>query len=282
MNTENPFIPSVLAQQDLAELQYSGDLRRNQAGYNSFKNERINTLTSDVFNRKRVAYQKADIDLKRYMDMDHNAALTAIRTEDATNLATKIQGHNDGLKNSMDQDVDLSRRQFEMNEWANYNKLETLFFLQILFISSLSLGVILFLYKNNTLTNTIASLLVAVIGVVVVASLVYRYYFTSKLRDGRLWHRRKFEEDVEAGSQNPKVCYNASGVPLDGDGSLTIDLNAIIPKPLTQCADSRYLKFKDWQNNLKAEMQNFQTVGSAPVIPLISKENLCSNRTRNE
>ena len=63
----------------------------------------------------------------------------------------------------------ITRRQFEINEWAYNNKLETLFLLQLLFISVLILVLFLFLSKSGYISNVFAG------GLCVILFLVLGY-----------------------------------------------------------------------------------------------------------
>lgn len=252
---QNKYIPSVLVQQDLERLEFAKDLRRNPSTYKNYNDQRIEEMTNEIYNKKRAAFQKAHIDLVRYMDMDHNANFYKSRSADVDRLSDKIHANNESVRQAIQRDKDTSRRQFEINEWYNYNKLETLFFLQVFFLASLSVAIIIFLQKNQTITNALAGLLTSLVLIIVVLLGLYRYYYTSRIRDTRLWHRRKFET-VAKPSEPPMKC--------DAQGNLDIDLNALIPKPATECADEVAQRIGTWQSNLQKEMEEYQLTGKTP------------------
>lgn len=70
---QNPYAPIASVYQDLERMKFAQDLRKTPDDYSSYVNTRVDQMTDEIFNRKRVAFQKAQIDLGRYMDMDHNA-----------------------------------------------------------------------------------------------------------------------------------------------------------------------------------------------------------------
>ena len=255
--------------QDLERLKFASDLRKNPEQYKAYVDQRVDALTGEVFNRKRAAFQKAQIDLGRYMDMDHNANLYKMRNGDVMRLTQAMEANNRSVKDKLETDLELSKRQFEINEWQNYNKLETLFFLQVFFIASLSMAIIIFLQKTSAITGTMASLLtVLLLGIVVVIG-VYRYYYTRRTRDNRLWHRRYF--GTAKAPSNCKSC--------DKDGNLTVDLNCLgVPEGLGACAEEKAYQFSRWQRGLQKEMLAYQESGTSPAAVLNSNNDVgCSS-----
>lgn len=254
MSATNPFIPTTLVSQDLERLKFAQNLRANPADYSAYVNERVNTMTDEVFNRKRTTFQKAQIDLGRYMDMDHNANFYKARSGDVDRMSDILGANNKRIEQGLKADKDISKRQFEINEWYNYNKLETLFFLQVFFIASLSMAIIIFLQKNSTLTPALAALLTGIVFVAVAGLGVYRYYYTRSTRDKRLWHRRYF-----GSAEAPKPANICSG-----GATVDMDINSIIPKSVTQCADDASNRFSSWQAGLEKEMMAYQETGASP------------------
>jgi hypothetical protein len=267
-STYNMYAPLAAIFQDLERLKFTQDLRQNPAEYQAYVNTRINALSSEIFDQKRVAFQKAHIDLGRYMDMDHNANFYKIRSADVDRLTDSITKNNDAIAQGISRDKDVSRRQFEINEWYNYNKLETLFFLQVFFIAALSMAIVIFMQKNNAITNSLAGLLTLLILVGVAGLGLYRYFYTTRTRDPRLWHRRYF--DTAKPPKAPAQC--------DNNGNIDVDINTLISKDITQCADESAQRFGKWQESLQQEMLAYQTTGATPSSITGSNDGLiCKN-----
>ena len=252
-NQSNPFIPMTEITQELERLKFAQDLRKNPSDYAAYVNQRVDEMSDEVFARKRAAFQKAQIDLGRYMDMDHNANFYKSRNADVDRLTTSIEENNNRLVQAVAADKDITKRQFEINEWYNYNKLETLFFLQLFFIAALSGAIIVYLEKNGIITSTLAGMLYAILAIIAGGTGLYRYYYTARTRDPRLWHRRNF------GKATPPK----KAVQCDKDGNVVFDVNSVIPKAVTQCADDATRRYEKWQENLQKEMMNYQTSGGA-------------------
>jgi hypothetical protein len=260
----NEYIPRALENQDLERMKFAQNLRKNPDDYNKYVQSRIDNISGEIFNRKRTAFQKAHIDLARYMDMDHNANFYKSRSSDVDRLTNDIAVNNERIMQELQRDKDVSKRQFEINEWYNYNKLETLFFLQLFFISTLCMVVIFYYQKTGAITNQIAALLTSVLGAIVVITGIYRWRYTKRDRDPRLWHRRDF------GTIGP-VQDNKCGT----DQDYTFDLNKILPEAATQCADQIVMdvvnrtgvindKFNSWQDGLTSEIADYQKGSARP------------------
>lgn len=265
MDASNPYIAKALEAQDLERMKFAQNLKKNPEDYKKYVQSRIDSLTSEVFNRKRTAFQKAHIDLSRYMDMDHNANFYKTRSSDVDRLTNDIAVNNQRILQELERDKDISKRQFEINEWYNYNKLETLFFLQLFFISTLSMVVIIYYQKTGTINSQIAAILTAIVCGVVIVTGLYRWKYTKETRDPRLWHRRDF------GSISPVQEKDKCGTDLN----YTFDLNKLLPKAVTQCADQIAIdgkaKFNKWQDDLTSEISSYQQGTDKPKSHQLGK-----------
>ena len=248
------YIPGAVLFQDLELLDFTRKLQRDPSSYSAYVNQNINSLTEDVFGQKRAAFQKAAVDLNRYMNMDHNANFYKIRMDDVDRLTSVMASGNTLVRQQAEHDKNLSKRQFEINDYYNYNKLEFLFFLQLFFIASLAMAVIIYLQKAGTLTNAFAGLLTIILILVVGITGAYRYKYTKNTRDTRLWHRRYF------GSAAPPK----KAAKCDPNGEISLDLNSVFPKGLTECADDAAQRLGRWSEGMKKEVQDYQEGGVTP------------------
>ena len=191
-SSSNSDISRVALAQELERLNFSNELRKNPQEYNLYVNTRINEMVKEISEKKNDSFKKAQIDLGRYMDMDHNANFYKVRNSDVDRLTKSVSDNNNSIAQGLAQDKQISKRQFEINEWYNQNKLETLFFLQMFFVTSLGMILLLSLVKAGYVPVLIAAIASAIMGFGVIFTGVYRYYYTEQTRDVRLWNRRKF------------------------------------------------------------------------------------------
>lgn len=121
-----------------------------------------------------------------------SAAYYVYRTADLKNLANDVDDMTVKQLNVLDINKDLAGRQYEINEWSNSNKLDTLYFLQVLFISLSLFGVLLFLVSNGFISSPVLSILGYSITAVAIILLIVRWRYTRYSRDGRYWNKQNF------------------------------------------------------------------------------------------
>ncbi len=246
-------IQQVLTDQDLERLNFAQTLKNNPGEYVGFLNERVEEITEEIYQQKRAAFQKADVDLARYMDMEHNANFYKIRNGDVDRLTKAIQESNTGVVNQKAFDKDITKRQFEINEWQNYNKLETLFFLQVFFIAILAAAIVGYLQKNLLITSSFAGLLLAILVIGVAAMGIYRYMYTNGgTRDPRLWHRRRF--GAAGAVAPPSRC--------DENGNVVVNTRDLVPAAVAQCVDNASERLNRFSDQISDEMLKYQTQGT--------------------
>jgi HAMP domain-containing protein len=144
---------------------------------------------------------------QRYNDMaaqvlgaDNNitaAAYYTARTQDLKNMAHDVD--NVAIKQLMTSDINagLVGRQNEINEWSNFNKLDTLFFMQVLFICLTFVSGILFLKTQNMISQSLFTLLAFLAAFLAFFALITRARKTSVLRDSRYWHKMRFPKQQD-------------------------------------------------------------------------------------
>lgn len=225
---KNPAIAAVVRDQQLERLNFATGLRKDPAGYSQFQQKNIGAILSDVKIRKESAFQKAQIDLGRYMDMHHNVNFYKTRSGDVNAITGVMLENNRRIGSSILRDKENSKRQFEINEWYNYDKLETLFFLQIVFMSSLAAAIVMYLTKKDMITVGFAGILYSLLVLSVAGVGLYKYYYTEGPRDVKLWHRRRFPK---AGPTPPPSCPD----PVSKTSSDIARALAASAKTLGQC-----------------------------------------------
>jgi len=98
---------------------------------------------------------------------------------------------------------DMTRRQAEINEWYYENKRETLFVLQLTLLVVLTVVVTLSMAQYGWISQDGADYVMGIVIVMGLLTWVYRWYYTSKIRDPRYWSTRRFAGDGGS-SENAK------------------------------------------------------------------------------
>ena len=182
--------------------QMSDSERGAYAGENVGKAlDRIKSLKQD-----RFTYLSEDL-----IGADNNLTSTAYyisRTGDLTNLAGDIDEVAAKQLTTSDINSDLIGRQNEINEWANENKLDTLYFLQILFVCLTFIATMVFLESKGLIPSFLLNLLIVLAAFLAVFVLVTRARYTSIRRDSRYWNKLRFGREVK-----DNIKSDACGVP---------------------------------------------------------------------
>ena len=122
-----------------------------------------------------------------------SAAYYVARTKDLSNLAKDVDTM--AVKQLTVSEINngVAGRQNEINDWSNFNKLDTLYIMQILFVSLSFVGILAFLLSNGTINRTLFAFLSYSIALVAVLMLIFRWRYTNVARDGRYWHKARFQ-----------------------------------------------------------------------------------------
>lgn len=112
------------------------------------------------------------------------------RNNSIATLTEQQIAENNSTRNAFAKAKDTYTRQGEINEWQAQNKLDTLFFLQILFLYFVVIIVLLYLRQAMILGSTAVYGTIGVLLVVVIGVLWNRVSYTNLSRDSRYWNRR--------------------------------------------------------------------------------------------
>lgn len=130
---------------------------------------------------------------------DNNITSTAFyvtRTQDLITMSNDIDEVAKKQLTTSDINAGVIKRQQEINEWSNSNKLDTLFFLQVLFICLTMICVAVFLRSLGFISLTLQVFLMVLIAAFAVFVLISRARFTSAVRDSRYWDKRRFSKQL--------------------------------------------------------------------------------------
>jgi hypothetical protein len=184
---------------DIETARLSADIEMNNflsgmssAERGTYAGENMANAISRVQAAKLDRFQYLSEDL---VGVDNNITSTAYyvqRTGDLTNLATDINTVASKQVSASEVNKGLITRQEEINQWSNNNKLDTLFFLQILFITLTFISTMVFLNSNGYISSYLLNLWIVLASFFAVFILITRARKTSVLRDGRYWNKMRF------------------------------------------------------------------------------------------
>lgn len=195
-------------QQAISDAQVAADLEMTKYLANMSDSERMDYAGTNAgiamdkvkaLKTDRFSYLSEDL-----TGADNNVTSTAYyltRTKDLKDMATDIDQVAVKQLSTSDINRGIIVRQNEINEWANGNKLDTLFFLQILFICLTLISALYFLNSKGIVSDYLLNLCIVLVSAVAVFVLITRARYTLVRRDARYWSKYR----------NPKMFLAPSG-----------------------------------------------------------------------
>lgn len=121
-----------------------------------------------------------------------SASYYTARTKDLSSLARDMNEMTVKQLDVAQLNSSVSLRQNEINEWSNYSKLDTLFFMQVLFVSLSLAAILAFLLSKNLIGHSLFVFVCGVITMIAMLTLLLRWRYSNVVRDGRYWHKNRY------------------------------------------------------------------------------------------
>jgi uncharacterized protein (UPF0333 family) len=205
-------ITNAMVDADVEMTTFLADLNSEDRG--KYAGNNMTTVIDRVKAVKSDRFQYITEDL---VGADNNITSTAYyiqNASDMTQMADDISSVTTRQLSASEINSGLISRQEEINEWANNNKLDTLFFLQILFITLTFISTMVFLNSNGLISSYLLNLLIVLASFFAVFVLITRARKTSVLRDGRYWNKMRFGTQ-KAPPMKPKTTCPGDTPPAD-------------------------------------------------------------------
>jgi hypothetical protein len=197
-------ISNVLVQQDVELAQAIQKLQSDPAKLSEFVSARKAELYDTVTKEHSDNFQKVYGDLGRSTDVVKNILYYHTRNKDLDGLQKAIFDKAKSEADAATFDSQNAKRQFEINEWTASNKGDTLFFLQLLFITLTITAPLLYMSRLGWIPNSVFYGLITLLTIALVLTLVVRIIYTTDIRDNRFWNRRRFAQ--MGGPPTPPTC----------------------------------------------------------------------------
>jgi hypothetical protein len=176
--------------------QMSDSEKANFAGTN------VATAINNIKAAKQDRFNYLSEDLK---GADNNLTSTAYyiaRTKDLKDMASDIDKVTMKQLSASDINSGIILRQGEINEWANDNKLDTLYFLQVLFLSLSFISLLMFLKSNGLISAYLMNLCTVLAAAFAVFVLITRARYTNVRRNPRYWNKMRFPREAGESSES--------------------------------------------------------------------------------
>jgi len=208
----------ILKLQDANLASMMNSLNNDPAKLNSFITKRKADVFNSVTKEHSDNFQKAYGDFTRASDGTTNIMYYHTRNKDLDNTQKAVFDKTKSEADAITFDSQNAKRQFEMNEWTANNKMDTLFFFQLLLIVLTLTAPLLYATKIGLIPSSVYYGVSGLIGIAVVLTLIVRAQYSLNKRDTRFWNRRRFAS--MGGPPTTVSCDALSSLATDAQNSL--------------------------------------------------------------
>lgn len=206
-------IDDVLRLQDVELANAMGDLSSNPAKLNDFITKRKADVYNTVSKEHSDNFQKVYGDMTRASDGTSNIMYYHTRNKDLDTLQGEVFSRAKAEAEAVQYDSQIAKRQAELNDWTANNKMDTLFFLQLVFITLTITAPLLYVHKIGLLPSSAFYGISSLLGVALALTFLVRMQYTWRTRDLRYWNRRRFAK--AGGEFTPPTCESIKA--LEGE-----------------------------------------------------------------
>lgn len=206
-------IQDVLKFQDVELANAMNTLKNDPAKLTQFINARKAQLYNTVTKEHSDNFEKVYGDLGRAADATKNILYYHVRNKDLDRTQEAVLSRAATDADNATYDSQVAKRQFEINEWTSSNKLDTLFFFQLMFIGLTLLAPLLYMSRTGMIPTGVFYGVSLLIITALVFTVAVRAQYTGKTRDLRFWNRRRFQQ--MGGPPTPPTCESIQGLASD-------------------------------------------------------------------
>ena len=182
----------LLKLQDVNLANVMNNLTNDPSKLNTFITQRKADVFNSVVKEHSDNFKKVYGDFTRASDGTTNIMYYHTRNKDLDNTQKAVFDKTKSEADTITLDSHNAKRQFEINEWTSNNKLDTLFFLQLLLIVLTLTAPLLYANKIGLIPSSVYYGVTGLIGIAVVLTLIVRAQYSLNSRDTRYWNRRRF------------------------------------------------------------------------------------------
>ena len=206
-------ISDVLTLQDVELANAMTALKGNPGKLSEFISSRKAQVYNSVTKEHSDNYAKVHGDLIRAGDTIKNITYYHVRNKDLDNTQEAVYSKAKADADAATYDSQIAKRQFEINEWTVGNKQDTLFIMQLIFISLTFIAPLIYLVRLDLLPLSVFYGIVSLILIALILTFMIRYQYTDKTRDLRFWNRRRFAN--MGGPPTIPTCEAIQGLPAE-------------------------------------------------------------------
>ena len=180
--------------QEIELQQVISELRGDPTALSGYIGEKRDGLVNTVMGNRDDTFSKTFGDMVRSSNTQNNIYYYYVRNKDLDNMQKEMLDRNKYDVGSVTHDKDVAKRQYQINEWAYNNKLDTLFVLQMILIAAVLLTPLLYLSRQGTVPSSVLTGVGILFAIIIVLTTFVRARYTINDRDQKFWNRRQFSK----------------------------------------------------------------------------------------
>jgi hypothetical protein len=180
--------------QDVELATAIGQLKQNPSQLQQFLQDQQGKVFTDVIKQKDSTFQKVYGDLSRATKAQEAILTLDKRNKELAEIQKEIYENQKNSATAVTDDKNLAGRKYEMNQWSDGNKKDTLFVFSMAFIMLSGLILLTALWKMGLISGALCGSLAAPIIIIFIVTLIIRSQYTNIYRDKRYWNRNNFNQ----------------------------------------------------------------------------------------
>jgi len=166
---------------------------KNGSDINAYLTNASTKIEDVVGSKLNNTITKTFSDMNNALDTNRNQFFYHQRNHDLNSVQQGLYNTIESSASKSKYNSDLAKRQYEMNEWASNNKMDTLFVFQILFIILLVETIFVLLWRKGFMNMGLLAALSSIMVIIFVFTIVTRAQYTIQVRNNRFWNKRVFD-----------------------------------------------------------------------------------------
>jgi Ca2+-dependent lipid-binding protein len=179
---------------------------KNPRALRAFVEGQKNIVLQEIEKQKEMTFDKAYGELETASNTQESLLSLNQRNKQIHSLQQQESTRRQKEIKHVNEDKQLAKRKYEMNQWSVENKKETLFLYSMFFI--LIAGIVFlaaFMHMGFIHSHVFTALIVPFI-IIFILVVIYRARLTTYYRNKRYWNRRTFKGDDSWKIRIPSIC----------------------------------------------------------------------------
>lgn len=169
------------------------DLQSNPSQLSSYVSQNQSSLVNSATSQRDNTFQKLYGDMTNASNTQNNIYYYYVRNKDLDTVQQQLMNITKYDADSIINDKDLAQRQYEINQWAYGNKMDTLFIFQMILIGLVLVAPLLYFSRGGFIPTSVLTGTAVLLTAIITLTIAVRAQYTIFSRDQKYWNRKQFD-----------------------------------------------------------------------------------------